>query len=130
MPTACLIWFVTSIRNMLIFSSVTLRECSKGGPSTESPSLEQTRFASCPDISKFSVARRVARTVTLQVGTYKATIPAGSFHQLARGSKAGGYVFAGVIAGVTLEAQIVPLGNNSFQFVAEVHPVDLTALSN
>jgi hypothetical protein len=64
------------------------------------------------------------------VGTYAVTIPAGSFRQLARGSKAGGYVFEGVIGGVTPEAQIVPLGNSRFQFKAEAQPVDLAALSN
>jgi hypothetical protein len=72
----------------------------------------------------------LTEAVTLRVGTYTVTIPAGSFHQLTRGSKAGGYVFEGAIGGVTLEAQIVPLGNNSFQFKAEAQPVDLTALSN
>jgi hypothetical protein len=72
----------------------------------------------------------LTETVTLQVGTYTVTIPAGSFRQLARGSKAGGYVFEGVIGGVTPEAQIVPLGNSRFQFKAEAQPVDLAALSN
>jgi hypothetical protein len=38
--------------------------------------------------------------------------------------------FEGVINGVSLEVQIVPLGNNIFTFKAEGRGVDLTGLTN
>jgi hypothetical protein len=50
--------------------------------------------------------------VTLQIGTFSVTIPAGSFKQIPQGS----FAFEGVINGVSLEVQIVSLGNNIFTF--------------
>ena len=68
--------------------------------------------------------------VKLQVGTFTTTIPAGSFHQLAFGDKQGGYVFAGVVNGVSMAIQIVPLGASSYEFKAEAAPVDLSGVQN
>jgi hypothetical protein len=68
----------------------------------------------------------VTEDVTLQIGTFSVTIPAGSFKQ----NPNGRFVFDGVSNGVSLEVQIVPLGNNIFTFKAEVTRVDLTGLAN
>jgi hypothetical protein len=64
--------------------------------------------------------------VPLQIGTFSVTIPAGSFKQIPQGS----FAFEGVINGVSLEVQIVSLGNNIFTFTAEGTGVDLTGLTN
>jgi DNA-binding beta-propeller fold protein YncE len=64
--------------------------------------------------------------VTLQIGTFSVTIPAGSFEQKPNGR----FDFKGVINDVKLKAQIVPLGNNIFTFNAEGKGVDLTGLTN
>lgn len=63
-------------------------------------------------------------------GVYSVTIPAGSFHELAHGKKVGSYVFSGVIDGVSLSVQIVPLGLNTYEFKANGSPADLTELTN
>jgi hypothetical protein len=70
--------------------------------------------------------------VTLQVGTYRVTIPAGSFKQLTNGKKAGAYAFSGVIGGVTLSLKIAPpsVTGDGWTFKASGTPVDLTGLSN
>jgi DNA-binding beta-propeller fold protein YncE len=68
----------------------------------------------------------VTENVTLQIGTFSVTIPAGSFEQKPNGR----FDFKGVINDVKLKAQIVPLGNNIFTFNAEGKGVDLTGLSN
>jgi hypothetical protein len=68
----------------------------------------------------------VTENVTLQIGTFSVTIPAGSFRQIPHGK----FAFEGVISGVSLEVQIVPLGNNIFTFKAEGTGVDLTGLTN
>jgi DNA-binding beta-propeller fold protein YncE len=68
----------------------------------------------------------VTENVTLQIGTFSVTIPAGSFKQ----NPNRRFAFDGVINGVSLEAQIVPLGNNIFTFKAEGTGVDLTGLIN
>src|SRR3989442_1752763 len=54
-------------------------------------------------------------TVTLQLGAFTITIPAGSFLQ----GPGGKFVFEGVINGVTLEAIITPLDGGGFAFRAE-----------
>jgi hypothetical protein len=68
----------------------------------------------------------VTEKVTLQIGSFSVTIPAGSFKQIPHGK----FAFEGVINGVSLEVQIVPLGNNIFTFKAEGRGVDLTGLTN
>jgi hypothetical protein len=54
--------------------------------------------------------------VTLQIGTFSVTIPAGSFKHKPN----GGFDFKGVINDVKLKAQIVPLGNNIFTSILPV----------
>jgi hypothetical protein len=68
----------------------------------------------------------VTENVTLQIGTFLVTIPAGSFKQNPKGN----FAFEGVINGVSLQVQIVPLGNNIFTFKAEGSGVNLTGLRN
>jgi len=68
----------------------------------------------------------MTENVTLQIGTFSLTIPAGSFHQKPNGR----FDFKGVINDVKLKAQIVPLGNNIFTFNADGKGVDLTGLTN
>ena len=68
----------------------------------------------------------VTENVTLQIGTFSVRIPAGSFKQ----NPNRRFAFEGGINGVSLETQIVPLGNNMFTFKAEGRGVDLTGLTN
>jgi DNA-binding beta-propeller fold protein YncE len=68
----------------------------------------------------------VTENVTLQIGTFSVTIPAGSFND----TIFEGYVFDGAINGVSLMLQIVPLGNNMFTFQAQGTGVDLTGLTS
>jgi DNA-binding beta-propeller fold protein YncE len=68
----------------------------------------------------------VTENVTLQIGTFSVTIPGGSFKL----NPNGRFAFQGVINGVSMQVQIVPLGNNIFTFNAEGTGVDLTGLTN
>src|SRR5260221_319047 len=68
----------------------------------------------------------LAANVSLQIGTFSVTIPAGSFEQKPNGR----FDFKGGINDVKLKAQIVPLGNNIFTFNAEGKGGDLTGLTN
>jgi hypothetical protein len=67
-----------------------------------------------------------AEDVTLQIGTFSITIPAGSFKE----DKKGRFKFEGTIHGVTLEFAIRPLGGNSFQFEADGEGANLTGTMN
>jgi hypothetical protein len=67
-----------------------------------------------------------AEDVTLQIGTFSITIPAGSFRQ----DKKGRFTFEGTINGVALEFVIQPLGGNSFQFEAEGRGANFTGTMN
>ena len=64
--------------------------------------------------------------VTLKIGTFSTTIPAGSFHQ----TKNGGFHFEGEIGGVALDVRIKSLGDNVFTLKAQGKGVDLSALTN
>jgi lactonase family protein with 7-bladed beta-propeller len=68
----------------------------------------------------------LTENATLQIGTFSVTIPAGSFEQ----DPNRRFEFKGVINDVSLEVQIVPLGNNIFTFKADGKGVDLTGLTN
>lgn len=68
----------------------------------------------------------LAEDVSLEVGTFSATIPAGSLTQ----DEKGRFKFEGVIGGVALEAQIRPLGGGAFEFKAEGEGADLTGTAN
>jgi hypothetical protein len=67
-----------------------------------------------------------AEDVTLQIGTFSTTIPAGSFRQ----DKKGRFKFEGTINGVALEFVIRPLGGNSFEFESEGKGVNFTGTMN
>jgi hypothetical protein len=68
----------------------------------------------------------VTENVTLKIDTSSVTIPPGSFKQIPHGR----FAFEGTINGVSLQVQIVPLGNNIFAFKAEGTGVNLTGLTN
>jgi 6-phosphogluconolactonase len=73
----------------------------------------------------------VTENMTLQIGTFSVTIPSGSFQR----NHNERFTFQGGINGLSLHAQITPLGNNIFTFKAETFEsegrgVDLTDLSN
>jgi 6-phosphogluconolactonase (cycloisomerase 2 family) len=68
----------------------------------------------------------VTENVTLKIGSFSVTIPAGSFTK----NPNGRFAFQGAINGVSLQVQIVPLGNNSFTFKAEGAGANLTGLTN
>ena len=64
--------------------------------------------------------------VSLQVGTFSTTIPAGSFKK----DKKGRFTFEGTINSVKLEVQITPLGGNAFEFKAEGEHTNLHGIAN
>jgi DNA-binding beta-propeller fold protein YncE len=68
----------------------------------------------------------VTENVTLQIGTFSVTIPPGSLKL----NPNGRFAFEGGINDVSLEVQIVPLGNNIFTFKAEGTGANLTGLTN
>jgi hypothetical protein len=73
----------------------------------------------------------LTEAVTIQVGSFSATIPSGSFKfKPATKKQPAQYTFAGIIDGVTLTAKITPLGSNSFEFKTEGIGVDLTGTVN
>ena len=67
-----------------------------------------------------------AEDVTLKIGTFSITIPAGSFRE----DKKGRFKFEGTINGVALEFAIRPLGGNSFEFQAQGEGADFTGTMN
>jgi YVTN family beta-propeller protein len=95
-----------------------------------------------------------AQAVTLHVGPYTATIPAGSFrqvasdriaqtvallaamipvdtlHQLVSGPSVTAWTFSGTLGKVRLALDIVSLGHSSYQLGATAGPVDLTPAAN
>jgi YVTN family beta-propeller protein len=71
-----------------------------------------------------------AQPVTLRAGPYTATIPAGSFRQLASGRGVTVWAASETINSVSLALDILSLGRNSYQFGAAAQPVNLTAVPN
>ena len=71
-----------------------------------------------------------AQPVTLEVGTYAVTIPAGSFRLLNPGQKLAIYEFNGTISGASLILDITSLGHNSYQFGVAGTPVNLITVPN
>jgi hypothetical protein len=61
-------------------------------------------------------------TVSFQVGTFSATLPAGSFHKHDDGS----FWFSGMIGAVVLWAKITRLGGRDYQFQAIGKHADLS----
>ena len=68
----------------------------------------------------------VTQNVTLKIGSFSVTIPAGAFIKIPNGR----FAFQGGINGVSLQVQVVPLGNKSFTFKAEGTGANLTGLTN
>ncbi len=66
------------------------------------------------------IAPRV-EPVTVRLGTFSLTVPAGSFV----GGGRAPFRFVGVVDGVTLEASLRPLGGRTFRFHVEGHGADL-----
>jgi hypothetical protein len=54
----------------------------------------------------------LTQPVTIDLYDLAMTIPTGSFRQ----DKQGKFVFAGTVAGVALEANLMPLGGNTYAF--------------
>jgi hypothetical protein len=73
----------------------------------------------------------LAQPVTLQVGTFAATIPPGSF-TVANTGAAGvaSYTFLGVIDGVALKVLIIPTGTKRYALVAVALNANLTGTVN
>jgi len=69
----------------------------------------------------------LSEAMTLHVGTFATTIPAGSFKLDESKLR---FKFKGVIAGVALEAMIRPLGDKSFRFRAKGAQVELAGTAN
>ncbi|HUY20530.1 MAG TPA: choice-of-anchor Q domain-containing protein [Candidatus Binataceae bacterium] len=67
-----------------------------------------------------------AEDVTLQIGPYSVTIPAGSFTQ----NKKGAYVYSGTIDGVALQLRINPAGGGSYTLQAEGSGASLDGIGN
>ncbi len=67
----------------------------------------------------------VTDNVSLQVGTFSTTIPAGSFKHDDKH-----YKFEGVINGVHIETSIKSLGSNTFELKAEAEHANMTGTAN
>jgi YVTN family beta-propeller protein len=67
----------------------------------------------------------VTEAITLQIGTFTTTIPAGSFKEIG-----GIFVFHGVIGGARLEALIAPTGSSRYALVAAAQDANLTGTVN
>jgi predicted outer membrane repeat protein len=69
----------------------------------------------------------LTQDVTLQVGSYSVTIPAGYF---AEGGKKHAYVFEGTIGGVSLQVRILPLADGSYSLQAQGSGASLSGITN
>jgi YVTN family beta-propeller protein len=67
----------------------------------------------------------LTEALTLTVGSYTVTLPAGSFQQVQVGPYSD-YAYVGTINDVKLEMLILPLGGNNYAFQAAGTPVTLT----
>jgi Lactonase, 7-bladed beta-propeller len=72
----------------------------------------------------------MTQPVTIQLGDFSLTLPAGSFKTFRHGRNTGTYLFQGVIGRTTLKVQIVPLDGNEFQISAYGKHDDLSGLSS
>ena len=68
----------------------------------------------------------LTQAVTLQIGTFAVTIPAGSFYQTGKGI----FSFEGVVNGVTLKAVIKSTGTLRYNFQAGAQHASLTGTQN
>ena len=67
--------------------------------------------------------------MTLQIASYTLTLPAGSFQPLWNGTNAP-YAYEGTVNGGKLVLDLLPLGNNQWQFAAAGAPVAFPGLRN
>jgi hypothetical protein len=72
------------------------------------------------------VFNSLTNPVTLHIGTFAVTIPAGSFKK----NNLGEFIFLGVINGVTLKAVIKPRGTLRYNFEAGAQHASLTGTQN
>jgi hypothetical protein len=113
--------FVAKLASLVPFAASSAKLEIKAGPPPGFDLTESfTLAASSTGINPLT------QNVTLQIGTFSVTIPAGSFKQNPNRT----FVFQGVINGVSLQVQVVLLGNNSFAFKAQGTGVNLTGLTN
>ncbi len=68
----------------------------------------------------------VTQPMTLQIGPYSVTVPAGYFTLNSKGA----YVFQGVIKGVSLQLRIIPTGGKSYTLEAQGSGANLGGISN
>ncbi len=68
----------------------------------------------------------VTQPMTLQIGPYSVTVPAGYFTLNSKGA----YVFQGVINGVSLQLRIIPTGGKSYTLEAQGSGANLGGISN
>jgi DNA-binding beta-propeller fold protein YncE len=66
------------------------------------------------------------QSLTLQVGTYKVTLPPGSFQAGSHGT----FTFQGTVGGVSLQNRISPAGAGAYQIQVEASGVNLSGLTN
>ena len=66
------------------------------------------------------------QSLTLQVGTYKVTLPPGSF----RAGPHGTFTFEGTVNGVSLQNRISPAGAGAYQIQVEASGINLSGLTN
>jgi len=77
-----------------------------------------------------AVVNPLTQVVGIQIGTFSASLPAGSFKFVQNGKNTGAYVFQGSLNGTNLKVQITPLGQNQFQVSAIGKQVDLSGLTS
>ena len=68
----------------------------------------------------------LAQPLTLQVGTCRVTVPAGSFHAHPKRT----FTYEGTISGVSLEVRIMATGAGVYRIHVEASGMDLTGLTN
>ena len=117
------VWVLTDANGIVSFSAFTAKAEITLGPLANDDAFEVkatfTLGAGSDGIDPLT------EDVQLEVGTFSTTIPAGSFK-----IKKGRFTFEGIINGVSLEAQITPLGGSTFAFKAEGQGADLTGTVN
>jgi hypothetical protein len=90
------------------------------------PNLDAFGFGSGFMLSSTAPAiNPLTAPVTLQIGTFSTTIPAGSFKRSGRS-----FVFAGSVGGVDLGARITPTGTLRYTFDAGAKGANLTGTQN
>jgi hypothetical protein len=68
----------------------------------------------------------ISEPVTLELGAFSVTVPAGSFIKTPKGQ----YVYEGTVDGVALQVQIAPMSGNSYSFKAEGSGANLSGTTN